>query len=189
MNEHNEYHARLNIHVSDEQIKRALDYHNNDLNDLKINDIESYNKLLHTTYLKGIDFLNYPRSILDDSLIRFLDDGIANYVGICRILPNYFISWHTHKSNNTANINIPLQDPSDSLTLFSEASNLNEANQCRTISKVDYHLNGATLLNVKKFHAVCNMSDTVRYMLLISVHEPFTYEDALAYCKKNNLLF
>jgi len=188
MNKHNEYHARLNINVSDAQIKRVLEYHNNDLNNLKINDIESYNKLLYTI-TNSVDFLTYPISILDDSLIRFFDDGVATNVGLCRILPNNFLSWHSHKFSNTANINIPLQIMNDSFTIYSDASNFEETAHSRPISKVDYQLNSAALLNTKKFHAVYNMSANTRYMLLLTVHEPVTYDDVLAYCKKNNLLF
>ena len=190
MNEHNEYHARLNIHVSDEQIKRVLDYYNNDLNNLKINDIESYNKILYKSYyLKGLELFYLNRSILiDDSLLRFFHDGIATKVHLCKMPANSTLEWHIHADDNTANINIPIQDPNNSLTLFNDASNYTEVNESRPISKVDYHLNSAALLNVKKFHAVFNMADNVRYILMIRIQDPLTYDDVLAYCRKNNLI-
>ena len=191
MNEINEYHARLNINVSDEQIKRVLEYHDNDLNDLKINDIESYNKILFKSdFVKGEFFYLNKSILIDDPLIRFFYDGIATKVHLYKMPANSSLAWHIHHAlPNTANINIPIQDPSDSLTLFNDASTYTEANESRSISKVDYQMNGAALLNTRKFHAVFNMADNIRYILMIRIYEPFTYEDALAYCKKNNLLF
>jgi len=189
MNELNEYHARLNINVSDEQIKRVIEYHDNDL---KINDIESYNKISHKSdfIFKG-EFFYLNRSILiDDSLIRFFYDGIATKVHLYKMPANSYLAWHIHQDlPNTANINIPIQDPNDSLTLFNDASTYTEANESRSISKVDYQMNSAALLNTRKFHTVFNIVDKFRYILMIRIYEPITYDDVLAYCKKNNLLF
>lgn len=198
MNENNEYHARLNIHVSDEQIKRIIDYHDSVVADAKIKNIDPYYRSPARCSRSGFlleekleILLHIPRSVItDESLTKFLDDGIMDKIRFFKLPANYYIHWHIdyHGKGATSSINVPLHEMHDSVTLFNDGTDWDNALVSRSISRVNYIINSATLLNVRKFHSVYNMSPNVRYMMILRPNETVTYNDVLEYCKKNNLI-
>jgi hypothetical protein len=96
--------------------------------------------------------------------------------------PMYWYNWHTD-SIRKFSINSFIDGP-DSRCFFGETEDTDSV--LVKLTELVYEPGRYYLFNTQASHAVLNGNNT-RYILSIGFIDPYTYQDALAYCQENNL--
>lgn len=113
------------------------------------------------------------------NLIKYFSAVVA----LWKIPSNYFLDWHIDGGRNSC-INIPIESVSDRFTVFQESIRDGDNDTVPSsgfVTRLDYELGYAFIMNTKMKHAVYNLRNTDSYILTISVVDPFEYVDIVDY--------